>query len=457
MDNKVFSNILSNQAGYIEELKTFCKQPSVASKNIGMKEMHDMVLKKLNGIGAITQSIVVNNSFPYILAELNAPVGANTKKTVLIYNHYDVQPEDPLDEWESAPFDPTIKDGKLYARGVSDNKANLLFRIQAIKNILDTTGDLPVNIKWLIEGEEEIGSINMHYLQEKHGDFWKDCDVCVWETGGVNEDNAPELKLGMKGVLYVELSCEFNKLDLHSGYACIADSPVWRLVHALATIRDVTGNVTVDGMYDNAIYPTQAESQLIVEKVFDPHKFSNEIGIEKTLKSNEDKNEFVKQMYFTATANICGIWAGYTEPKGVKTVLPKKATAKLDFRLIKNQTTNEILDKLRKHLDQRGFDDINIDVLVNEEAGKSSIENPYIKKCYAVFEEYYKTKPTVIITSLGSGPIYYIASIYDIPVVNIGAEYAGCKPHAPNENIRLKDYEHGMTVFTKYLFELGNL
>lgn len=445
-----------NTNKYIEELKAFCAQPSVSAENRGMQEMVNIVEGKLKDLGADVKRVTVEDSFPFLLAELKAKTNSEKKKTVLIYNHYDVQPEEPVELWETPPFEPTEKDGKLYVRGVSDNKGNMLLRIQAVRELLAKfDNDLPVNIKWLIEGEEEIGSPHLHGLQHEYGDFWKDSDVCIWETGGVTVDGAPTLTLGMKGILYIELECAFNDHDLHSGNAVVVDSPVWRLISALSTLRDKDGNVTLEGFYENVLAPSAKELELLEDSSYDPIKTVASLGAEKTLVRTENTLEFRKQLYFRGTANICGIWAGYTVEGGIKTVLPNKATAKIDFRLIPNQNSDDILDKLNAHLVKRGFNDITVRKLISEECGKSNIEDPSIQTCIAVMTETYGVKPQIGIINPASGPIYPITSVYDIPVVQIGASHPGSNAHAPNENIVLEHYVKAIECFKAYLKSLG--
>lgn len=447
--------ITANKQKFIAELVKFCAQPSVAAENKGIKEMSQMVLARLKSLGVNAKTVTVGNSKPFILGELKSK--NKEAKTLVIYNHYDVQPEAPLELWKTPPFSPTVKGDYVYARGVADDKSHLLLRLQSIETWQKLLGGLPINIKWVIEGEEEIGSPNLGKLAKKYGSFWKDADVCLWEDGGVNEENVPLLSLGLKGILYVELECQFNKRDLHSGKAAIVDSPTRRLISALATLADTGGNVTVDGFNEKVVPPSKAEETLMKSQKFDPKKYTKEMGAEKMLEKNSNQFKFLKRMYFTGTANIAGIWGGYTTAGGVKTILPNKATAKIDFRLVPNQTSQEIYRKLRKHLDKRGFKDITVKNLASEEAGKTKVENKYVQLCIKVLKDVYGKKPAISVTSLGSGPVHELASQFDIPVVTIGCDYPGVKAHAPNENIRISDYIMAMKAVTKFIEALGGM
>lgn len=455
MEN-LYAHINENKDNYLEELKKFCSQPSVAAENRGMDEMVELVEQKLISIGAEVKKVKVDDSYNYLLAEIKAK-NPSKAKTIVIYNHYDVQPETPVDLWDTPPFEPTIKDGQFFARGVADNKGNLLFRLQLIEAWKKVNGDLPVNIKWVIEGEEEIGSPNIPKLAKEYGDFWKDSDICIWETGGVDSDGAPNVTLGWKGCLYIELLSQFNERDLHSQQAAIVDSPVWKLVQALATFKNLNGEVVIEGFYDDVREPTEAEMKLMKEMEFDPVKFKESQGADKLLADVNKKVAFLKQMYFTPTANIAGIWGGYTEEGGVKTVMPNKATAKMDFRLVADQKADVILQKVRNHLDKHGFEDIEIKTYVQLEYGKSRVENEFIQKSLECLEKEYGHKPVVSITSLGSGPVYAIASQFDIPVTVFGAGHPQSKAHAPNENIFVDDYFKAMRAFALFIDELGRM
>ncbi len=430
------------QEAYIQELVEFLKQPSIAALNKGMKEMADKVEEKLKSIGAKTQQLTIDGSYPYIIATLG-----EGEKTLLIYDHYDVQPEDPIELWDTPPFSPTIKNGKIYARGVADNKGNLLYRIQAIRTYIQQHGSLPIKIIWLIEGEEEIGSPHLEAFSEKYGHLWKDADICIWETGGVDEKDRPAMTIGMKGVLYVELISTLGQRDLHSGYASMVDSAVWRLLYALVSLRDKNGRITLDGFEKTITFPTAKEWELMENLDFDKEKTLQSLGRKNFLNNETDKKKVLFRHFFNGTCNICGIWGGFTKPKGIKTIIPNKASAKIDFRLVKDQDPDEILRLLREHLNKRGFKDIKIDKLVSEPVAKTDINHPLLQKIIKTISNSYGTEMQIKITSGGSGPMYFVADKYNIPVFHQGAGYPDAKEHAPNENIRIKDYIKAIEIF----------
>jgi acetylornithine deacetylase/succinyl-diaminopimelate desuccinylase-like protein len=436
--SKYYKQIKEKEDKYIQELFEFLCHSSIAATGKGMKEMAGKVQQKLKDLGAKTQLLKADGSYPYVYGELG-----EGEKTLLIYDHYDVQPCENIDLWESKPFEPEIRDGKIYARGVSDNKGNLMLRIQAIRLIQEKLDKLPIKIKFLIEGEEEIGSPGLHKLSDEYGHLWEDADICLWETGGVNEKKQPVMVLGQKGVTYMELSCEQGERDLHSGNASLVNSAVWRLIHALATLRDKVGNVTIPELNKCIRKPTETEKEMIKKQDWDAAEVLKSLGREEFIGGYnvDDKQEGVlTKHYFTPTCNICGIWGGFTEPRGIKTVLPNKATAKIDFRLVKDQDSTVVADIVRRYLDEKGFDDVEVNELINEPVHKSDVNNQLLQKVIGIISDSYGENTQLAITSGGSGPGYYVADRFAIPVFHLGAGYPGTNAHAPNENVRIDDY-----------------
>lgn len=451
MDNptKLPQEILDKKDLFLQELVEFTSQPSIANQNMGMDEMAKKVDERLTKLGAKTQILTVGKSFPNIYAEIG-----EGDKTMLIYNHYDVQPADNLELWESEPFKPEFRDGKLFARGSADNKGNLLLRIQAVELYLEKFKKLPIKIKWIIEGEEEIGSPHLHDLSDEYGHMWNDADLCIWETGGVDEDGNPATVLGWKGISYLELSCEMGERDLHSGNATLADSAVWRLLHALTTLRDVEGNVTIPELTKSIKQPTQKEIELMKKEPWDKSKALESLGRTEFLKGSADKEEVLKQHYFNGSCNICSIKGGFME-EGIKTVLPNKASAKIDLRLVMDQDSSKVADIVREHLISNGFDDIQVNELIHEPVAKGSIDNETLQKAIESVENSYGRSMNVKVTSGGSGPAYHVASKYDIPILEVGGNYPETKAHAPNENIRVDDYFNGMHAFMNLIGDFG--
>ncbi|HDI73610.1 MAG TPA: M20/M25/M40 family metallo-hydrolase, partial [Candidatus Korarchaeota archaeon] len=245
---------------FIRQLMTLVRQPSVAATGEGLEECAELLvdIMKKNGIQA--RVLPVKGGPPAVYGEIRAK--SSGAPTILFYNHYDVQPPDPLDEWKYPPFDPHIVDGKIYGRGTSDNKGNIISRIHAVWAFLSAIGEVPVNVKFFVEGEEEIGSPHLAPFVEEHKELLK-ADCGIWEFGGVDHEGRPNIWLGLKGILYVELRVRGTAADTHSSRAPIIPNAAWRLVWALNTLKSEDERVLVEGFYDDVIKPTQRELELI--------------------------------------------------------------------------------------------------------------------------------------------------------------------------------------------------
>jgi acetylornithine deacetylase/succinyl-diaminopimelate desuccinylase-like protein len=429
----------ANRERFIAELQDFCRQPSVAAQNWGMREMADKVVARLKQLGAAVQLIPVGAGAPVVFAEIGS--GA---RTLMMYNHYDVQPPEPLELWNSPPFDAAIRDGKLFARGVADNKGNLVCRIHAVEAYLAALGKLPLKIKFVVEGEEEIGSIHLPQFVDEHRSLLQDAHGCLWEAGYKDIDNRPVLSCGVKGIVYVELHARGANRDLHSAAAAIVPNPAWRLVWALATLKDENDNVLIDDYPSHVRPPTEAEMDALKSIPRDDEKLKADYGIPAFIR-NLSGIDLLKKHLYEPTVTICGMYAGYIG-EGSKTVLPNHAFAKIDFRLVPNLTPELVVDLLRKHLDRRGFTDIEIALTENgEHVARSPLDSAIVRSAIDAARSVYATEPIVYPTMAGSGPMYPLCQQLGIPAVSAGCGWHDSRSHAPNENIRLADYFEGMS------------
>jgi len=428
---------------FIDDLKSFVAQPSVAATGHGMIEMAEIVQQRLQQIGAAVQQIPTGGA-PIVYAELGSG-----PRTLLIYNHYDVQPPDPIDLWTTPPFEPTLRDGKLFARGVSDNKGDLSCRLHAIEAWQNTIGPLPLKIKWVIEGEEEIGSPHLAAFAQQYAALLQ-ADGCLWETGGKNEDDRMTLTMGLKGIQYLELRVRGAERDLHSGYAAVAPSAVWRLVWALNTLKDQNDEILIEHYYDHVRAPNEAELAMLKAMPFDEAKRLASLGIEHFI-NDEHGLDVLQRLYYGPTVTICGIQSGYTG-EGMKTVLPNYAFAKIDCRLVPDLTPEICVSLLRAHLDRRGFTDVEIVPLNGDHPATSAVDAPIVTACESAVREVYGHLPVLIPLSAGSGPMYPLTTALGIPTVMAGVTYPGSRAHAPDENIRLGDYFEGIQ-FIRHLID----
>ena len=437
---------------FIQELREAVKRPSIAAQNIGMAEAAAYFRDLLEKHG-VSARLIPTDGYPVVYGEIKG----ESDKTVLFYDHYDVQPPDPLDEWESDPFAGDIRDGKMFARGVSDNKGNACARIQAVSTLLKTRGKLPVNVKFLIEGEEEIGSPHLSDFIRDNSELLR-ADCGVWESGYMGPDGRPGMYLGVKGILYVELEAKGAEKDMHSGSAAIVPNPAWRLVWALGTIKDQDERVLIPGFYDDVLPPTEKELALLeAEEGRNQGRGDGgrgaKIGIHSPLVELSGL-ELRKRSLFSPTANICGFRSGYLG-EGQKTVLPSRALVKMDFRLVPNQDPEDIYRKLRRHLDDKGFDDVQVRVITMDYPVKTTADHPVVEAAQEAARAVYGKEASVAPTQAGSGPMHPFKKYLDLPMVSFGVGYWASSNHGPNENIRLEDYRMGIKMAAEFMERLA--
>src|SRR6266700_6455812 len=357
----------------ISDLRRFCSRPSVAAQNWGMQEMARIVESSLQDLEAETEQ-VATSGFPVIVGKLK---GAS-ERHLAIYNHYDVQPPEPLDAWQSPPFEAAIRDGCLYARGVADNKGNLVARLWAARAWRAVHGTLPCHVTFLFEGEEEIGSPNLGSFAEAHQDLVR-ADACLWETGYRDATGALHIYAGVTGILYIELRTRSVAYDLHSSNAPLAPNAVWRLIAALNTLRTEDGKILIPHFYDDVAAPTERERE-VMER-FPINVDALQQNWEATILPGPADSQVTptERLYYSPTCNICGIWGGYSG-SGSKTIIPATAGVKIDFRLVPHQDPQLILGHLRKHLIDQGFDDIEVVELEGtEHPGQTPIDTPLME------------------------------------------------------------------------------
>lgn len=452
MDERLTNELAAQIQAFTPLITDYCRLESVAAQNRMMGETADWVEQLLKATGFTTRQLAVAGAPNYVYGEIKG----KSDFTLLLYNHYDVQPETPIELWESPPFEVTEKDGKLVARGICDNKAELISRICAIRAIQAAQGELPINIKWIIEGEEEIGSTHFDAMTRQYGDLLK-TDGALWEGGGFNEKGQAYVALGFRGLLYVEYHVEAMERDAHSGGAHSLPSAAWRLVKALASLRDDNGKVLIPGFYDDVREPTAMEKAALHANVDleQEARAKAMYGID-TFLHNRSGYDLEVSVY-EPTANIAGFLTGYTEP-GVKTVLPGKAMAKMDFRLVPEQRPEDLFEKLQAHLKAQGFDDVKVVKLGSGDPVVTPLEGPFVQKITQICQDFTGQEPKII--PLGGGTLPLLGAMKDnVGVLGISTSgnpgYYASGAHAPNEHIRISDIPRAIE-FNVYLFtQLG--
>ena len=434
----------------IAELSRLVAQPSVGAQNWGLQECAALVAEMLKARGFATR-IMPTAGAPVVYAERSGRSG----KTLLIYNHYDVQPAEPLELWDSPPFEPSLRDGKLYGRGVSDDKGQLVARLHAIDALLAADGELPCKIKFIIEGEEETSSAHLHEFIEQNQELLQ-ADACIWEFGGVDHREVPMQYLGLRGICYVELSVESLSTDAHSGLGgSIFPNAAWRLIWALNSLKGPDERIRIPGFYDAVKPPSQRDRTFMeaLPEVADEYK--QRYGVKQFLKGLKGGVELRIAEVFEPTCTICGLTSGYQGP-GSKTVLPARASAKVDFRLVPDQTPEVVVEQLRAHLDAQGFQDVQVDYLGGEPPARTDPDDPFVKltidTAAPVFGQPMQIAPLIG----GSGPSYPFIHFLKLPVATAGCGYPGTLAHAPNENIRIDLYLKHARHMARLFIAFGN-
>jgi acetylornithine deacetylase/succinyl-diaminopimelate desuccinylase-like protein len=325
-------------------------------------------------------------------------------------------------------------------------------RLAAIKAWRETRGELPCAIKFCIEGDEEIGSPGMEEFVEQHKELLA-ADACIWEGGGVTWEGIPMVTLGVKGLLYAQLEVESISHDAHSSYGTVLPNAAWRLVWALSTIKGPDEKIMIDGFYDDVRPPNPDEHAAVEKLPDDAAETLKAYGVEKSTTGVTGFDYNVRHL-FEPTATIDGLSSGY-EGEGPKTVLPAKAMAKIDFRLVNDQDANDIERKLRAHLDKHGFGDIKVQTFGNEHPARTPVTDPLVETTVAACREVYGRDPVIVPNMAGTGPLYPFVTTLGLPTADIGIGYPDAAIHAPNENIRLSDYQAGTKAIAALLGRFG--
>jgi acetylornithine deacetylase/succinyl-diaminopimelate desuccinylase-like protein len=425
--------IEKNSRRFVEDLKELCTFPSISNHGLdAIQPARDWLAKRLTRFTDRVETLEAGG-----MPALYAEVPGTGKRKLLLYQHYDVQPVDPIDLWSSPPFEPAEKDGRIFARGVADDKADVMARIHAVET-LKSLGELPVTLRFLVEGEEEIGSQTFEKIAHDHADKLQ-ADGCLWESGTSFDDaGRPTIQFGCRGLLYVTLRVKLLDFDQHSGYASIYPSAAAYMIGALASLRDQDMNVKIEGFYDKAIKPTEADRRMMAKIDPEVDKRKKLVGFDKLVR-NVKPDQVIEQMLFLPTCNIAGVASGYQGP-GSKTVLPADAMAKLDFRLIPDQDPAELAQQLRRHFDKNGFEKVEILEGEGEKPARSDPDSAIGKTVIESVRELYG-EPVLWPFMPATGPMHPVVAALGVPtVLPVGVGRPDNRIHAPNENIHAADY-----------------
>jgi acetylornithine deacetylase/succinyl-diaminopimelate desuccinylase-like protein len=442
----------------IAELTTLVAIPSVAAqmeRGAPMTVCAEAVAEILRGHGLEARLAPTDGGPPVVFAE-DRRAGVDAP-TVLFYNHYDVQPAEPFDLWESDPWTLRIDGDLAIARGVSDDKGHIVCRLMALDALrAQNDGALPVNVKWVIEGEEEVSSIHLPAWVEANAAIL-DADVCIWEFGGVDEGGHPEIVCGLRGIACFELHARTIAYDAHSGVGgSLLPNAAWRLVQALNTLKDKDDRILIPGHYD-AVHPASPDDLALLAKLPNTARteayLKREFGIE-TFLGGATGVEYERRQVFEPTITINGLASGY-QGEGSKTILPAHAMAKLDCRLVPDQDPVVLRDALRAHLDAGGFTDVEVVYLGGQRPARVDPNHPMVQLALETARDVYDESPSLYPMVGVSGPFYPFAVTLKEPIVTIGCGYPGARVHAPNENLRLSDLTRGAKHTARFLAALA--
>src|SRR6184192_3854208 len=440
---------------YLEEYYSFLRFPSVSTDDKyeeKLVECADWLVNKLNSIGLQTE-LVPTKRHPIVWARNEHQPG---RQTVLIYGHYDVQPPDPLELWDSPPFEPVLKNGYVFARGATDNKGQIFSHILGLQETIEKNGDLPVNLDLIIEGEEEVGSQNLGKFLTDNRDALK-CDVVLVSDTGMIAPKTPTISYGLRGVTALEIKITGPKMDLHSGiFGGAVQNPITALAQLLATLHDREGRVAIAGFYDRVKPLEDWERQAWRKLPVDGDKLiREETGVPELF--GEAGYNSLERIWARPTAEINGIGGGY-QGKGTKTVIASHAMAKLTFRLVPNQEGDDILKLARAHLRKNLPKGVTLEI-TDGHSGPWYLTDPHSSDAEAAQRALRKAfnSDVALIREGGSIPIVsQFRGILGIETLLMGLALADCRAHSPNENFPLENLEGGIRLNKAILQELAH-
>lgn len=444
--------IESNKKQFTDELFDFLRIPSISTdsnyKN-DVKDAANYILNKLKSLNLDRAELFETDGNPIVYGEL---ITDGSKPTVLVYGHYDVQPPDPIDLWDTPPFEPTIRNGNVYARGASDDKGQSFTHVKSLEAYQKTETDFPVNIKFIFEGEEEIGSPHLVPFIEEHKQML-DCDMVLISDTAMFAEDTPSITYGLRGLAYMEIHVQGPNRDLHSGvYGGAVDNPANVLCEIIAGLKDENGVIQIDGFYDDVIELSDEERKTYAKLPFDEEKYKQDLGL-KALKG-EKGYKTLERTSARPTLDVNGMWSGY-QGEGAKTVLPAKAGAKVSMRLVPDQDHKKIARLFEEHVKSVAPDTVSVEV-VEHHGGHPSITDLSFYGLQAAadaFEDVYNKEP-LFTREGGSIPIVAdFQKVLGAQSILMGFGLNSDAIHSPNEKFALKDFYRGIRTSAKF-FEL---
>jgi Acetylornithine deacetylase/Succinyl-diaminopimelate desuccinylase and related deacylases len=446
---KVHTHIDANRDNYLGEVKRLLTQPSISANGSGIRECAELVAGMMRATG-IKTTIYATAGNPVVYGELQADIPA--AKTVLFYGHYDVQPPEPLELWETPPFEPTVRNGRLFCRGVADNKGQLITHILAVRSYLAIAGKLPVNVKFIFEGEEESGSVNLPVFVADHKELLK-ADIVLPVDGSMLDGDIPNIRLGCRGIVNFEIRVTTGSFDNHSGLSGgVIPNAGWELLKLLNTMKDKDDNILIEGFHDDVEPPSAFELQVIDDLPFDAAATAKLYGVPAL---SMDKRDFFIKLNLKPSLTINGLVSGY-QGKASKTVNPCTAVAKLDARLVNNQKPGDIIEKIKRHVAKHS----KYAEVIFFGSMAPSMTDGSLPICQTVIQAMKKVYDNRVVLALGSGgslPNAVWTDTLGIPALGLPYANADANNHAPNENVKVALIHKGIHASAQIIHDLGQM
>lgn len=445
----VINHVDAHEPAYLNRLIDYLRQPSISAHGQGIAEVADILLNWLEDLG-FTAELKPTAGWPMVLGKR---IEDPNLPTIMLYGHYDVQPPDPLELWESPPFEPTIRNGRLYARGVGDNKGQHTAHLFAIESLLAVTdGKLPCNILFLLEGEEEIGSPHIAQFIADHKEELK-ADLVIISDGPVEQDGRSSIEFGVRGIASFELRARGANTDLHSGnWGGVVPNPLWTLVHLLGTMKNAQGEITIEGFYDNVEPPTALEREALEALPIDVEAVKQELAL--TRLDAPEERPYYDRLALWPTFTINGLHGGYAG-SNTKTVLPCEAFVKCDMRLIEAQSVDEIMEKVVAHV-KKHAPEVEVIRQAGMDPSKTPLDSPYTQPIIEAITAVQGEEPVLRPAMGGSLPNYVFTKTLGLHTFVIPYANADEANHAPNENMELWRIPMGIKTSASILLHLGN-
>jgi acetylornithine deacetylase/succinyl-diaminopimelate desuccinylase-like protein len=445
--SRVFAHVEQNRELFIHWLMDYVRRPSISAHGQGMGEVADYLVTWLNQLG-LNARLMPTPGWPMVLGQrADAPGGL----TVLLYGHYDVQPPDPLEAWVTPPFEPTIRNGRLYARGVGDNKGQHFAQLLALESLLACHDRLPCNVIVLLEGEEEIGSPHIPDFIREHKDLLN-ADLVIISDGPVDVSGRSRLEFGVRGVVSFELRARGANQDLHSGnWGGVAPNPLWTLVHLLSTMKNEQGEITIEGFYDDVEPPAELERAALARLPIDVEAVKQELELAHL--DAPYARPFYDRLMMWQTLTINGLHGGYGGP-GSKTVLPHEAVAKCDIRLVEAQTVDEIFGKIEAHV-RRFAPEVEFIRQGGMDPSKTPLDSPFAEPIRQGIIAAQGEEPLLVPAIGGSLPNYVFTKTLGLHTCVVPYANADEANHAPNENLEIERFIMGIKTGAAMLAYLG--